>query len=693
MSETNKNNLEKIIKLDKKNGNFDIYDKYAKYNIQSQCKRRKLKIRTSQPFTNYQSEYTLCYFWRHINQIYFKKIDNQELERLEYVKSSVYEPLHTDFPLKYADPISYNSRSILSSYLKQDPLYYEVLLKHIYLSTAILNNKQHAPLYQLKQKAVKKNLSQESQAIDKLIAKTNEGQSFEIYNQIQELEEELQKLNKQNKKELSELQHEISLPETTFSINKFVQNKKGKRFSNEALLTYLRQTLKQLDYRQTAESITKVISSIHTSSGYGYVVAFESGLNQNFGTMDEPLMMELDKLRDTSLFKFYNIPQKTKYSHIAQNSLAIKQVTHNRSKPNPYANKNMQKDIKSILFYGQEADQSKFESCHHCKMLFRDEYLIACNYRSGTMGLPLINQTITDSYLFTQYDEEGIKSRRQVPNRKKTQYSTYTKRNGELVCNRKFCRLCLKQNYENSQNETSNKNDWVCPFCQATCFCSRCQRNDIMIKLRDLYTLCGGDIDELSKDSVFEKYVKAQQDDQNYKRKQSPMKKRNGFNVIRQQLNSFKQMQTVRLDFENLRLLCSQVVKREKLKLKLIQYHQSLWELKQVESVPKIVQKQQKQEKKMKVQIQQQEQEIEQSSSESEYEESEHSEQNEVLQEKRKYIKRDRRPYSHIVNNFKSFPSKNIKREVVQLLQQQDSDTYSLVVKKIKEDNKQNGRK
>lgn len=33
MSETNKNNLEKIIKLDKKNGNFDIYDKYAKYNI------------------------------------------------------------------------------------------------------------------------------------------------------------------------------------------------------------------------------------------------------------------------------------------------------------------------------------------------------------------------------------------------------------------------------------------------------------------------------------------------------------------------------------------------------------------------------------------------------------------------------------------------------------------------------------
>lgn len=26
----NKNNLEKIIKLDKKNGNFDIFDKYSK---------------------------------------------------------------------------------------------------------------------------------------------------------------------------------------------------------------------------------------------------------------------------------------------------------------------------------------------------------------------------------------------------------------------------------------------------------------------------------------------------------------------------------------------------------------------------------------------------------------------------------------------------------------------------------------
>lgn len=29
-----------------------------------------------------------------------------------------------------------------------------------------------------------------------------------------------------------------------------------------------------------------------------------------------------------------------------------------------------------------------------------------------------------------------------------------------------------------------------------------------MIKLKDLYTVCGGDLDHLTKDSIFEKYIR-----------------------------------------------------------------------------------------------------------------------------------------------------------------------------------------
>lgn len=109
----------------------------------------------------------------------------------------------------------------------------------------------------------------------------------------------------------------------------------------------------------------------------------------------------------------------------------------NRLKPNPLANKNLAKDMKQALSLGYDNDHamSKFEACHHCKQLFRDEYLITCNYKSGTMGLPTITQAVTDSYLFTQrtlstnqVDDEGIKTKRHVPNRKKTAYSIYMKK-------------------------------------------------------------------------------------------------------------------------------------------------------------------------------------------------------------------------------------------------------------------------
>ncbi len=43
---------------------------------------------------------------------------------------------------------------------------------------------------------------------------------------------------------------------------------------------------------------------------------------------------------------------------------------------------------------------NKFDSCHHCRMLFREENLMSCNYRSGTMGLPIINPSMTDPNIY-----------------------------------------------------------------------------------------------------------------------------------------------------------------------------------------------------------------------------------------------------------------------------------------------------
>ncbi|CAD8047543.1 unnamed protein product [Paramecium sonneborni] len=748
----NKNNLEKIIKLDKKNGNFDIYDKYSK---------RKLKIRICQNNSHinssYQNEYILCYFWRHINQVYFKKIDEPEQERLDYLKAMNEDILHTEFPVKYADYKFYQARSILNKqYLKQEnATYQENLKKHIRLSGLIHKAKDlkipHIDkIYYMKQKAMvnfkqkniryklinKSSLTQENAQLDKLLDKLNEqielrtGKQDEIFQQLQEYQQELQQINKSNKKDLINLNQKIKSEQplnvfgTQVHIYKQARNNNNNGLSknqiiynNEALLTYLRKSLEQLDYRQTAESIVKVVNSTHSQNGYTFCVAFEQALNSNNVNIEEDLMYELDKLRDTSLFKFYNIPQKTKYSHIAQNFIGINQVQNNRQKPNPLINKNLTKESKITSQSDNDQNILRYEACHHCKMLFRDEYLISCNYRSGTMGLPIVNSSITDSYLFSQMDNEGITSRRQVPNRKKTAYSIYSKKNGELICQRKFCRMCLKQNYDIKIEEIAQKTDWVCPFCQAICFCSRCQRNDIMIKLKDLYTICGGDLEQLTKDSIFEKHVRPLTDEQIYKRKPSQLQ-RTGYSLIKQQLTNFKEQQTIRLDFENLRLLCSQIMRREKMKWKLLEQDVFMWnqyiEQQQQKQKPKIVQKNNKLQRKTKSitqKIQKQVDQLQQfspsSSSSSEYLQSSEyeSEENQNQFKKNKqiiptkiniksqYKQQKQKSLQKILQNYKSFPNKNIKREVAYLLQYQDSDTYSLILKKIKQEQTKNSSK
>ncbi|CAK83228.1 unnamed protein product (macronuclear) [Paramecium tetraurelia] len=747
----NKNNLEKIIKLDKKNGNFDIYDKYSK---------RKLKIRTSQNNSHinssYQNEYILCYFWRHINQVYFKKIDEPEYERLDYLKAINEDIIHTQFPVKYADYKFYQAKQILNKqyFQLENATYKENIQKHIRLSGLIHKAKdlkipQIDKLYYMKQKSMVKfnqksisSLIQENAQLDKILDKLNEqielrtGQKDEIFLQLQEYTAELQQLNKSNKLDLQNLNQKIKSEQplnvfgTQVHIYKQARINNGLSknqiiYNNEALLNFLRKSLEQLDYRQTAESIVKVVSTTHTSNGYTFCVAFEQALNSNYVNIQEELMYELDKLRDTSLFKFYNIPQKTKYSHISQNFIGINQVQHNRQKPNPLINKNLTKESKIASQNENDSNLSRYEACHHCKMLFREEYLISCNYRSSTMGLPIITSQMTDSYLFSQLDEEGITSRRQVPNRKKTAYSIYSKKSkllpnpkdGELICQRKFCRMCLKQNYEIKIEEVVQKTDWVCPFCQAICFCSRCQRNDIMIKLKDLFTICGGDLDQLSKDSIFEKYVRPLTEEQLYKKKPTQLQ-RTGFSIVKQQLSNFKDMQTIRLDFENLRLLCSQIMRREKLKWKLLEQDILMWnedvksqQLKNHKSTQKSKKLQQKTNQ---ITKKLQKQEIEKvreyqpssSSSSSEYllssEFESEENQNEIQKNKQKTQKeinpkgknqKQQKLVNQIAQNQKSLPAKNLKREVAQLLQYQDTDTYSQILKKIKKDKTKNSSK
>ena len=64
-------------------------------------------------------------------------------------------------------------------------------------------------------------------------------------------------------------------------------------------------------------------------------------------------------------------------------------------------------------------------------------------------------------------------------------------------CKRYFCNFCLKGSYDTLLEDIKNKNDWLCPFCLGQCFCTRCTRNDKILKLIAYYISIKGDINIL----------------------------------------------------------------------------------------------------------------------------------------------------------------------------------------------------
>lgn len=65
---------------------------------------------------------------------------------------------------------------------------------------------------------------------------------------------------------------------------------------------------------------------------------------------------------------------------------------------------------------------------------------------------------------------------------------------GELVCLRSFCVFCLKISHDSNIKEIRSRSDWVCPVCAGNCCCTRCVRNDLLVKLGFIFIEEGGDI-------------------------------------------------------------------------------------------------------------------------------------------------------------------------------------------------------
>ncbi|KRX11121.1 P-loop containing nucleoside triphosphate hydrolase [Pseudocohnilembus persalinus] len=615
------NILEKLIKLDKKHSNFELYE--PKIDI-------RLRVKNVLPNSNsmlsqIHQEQGFRFFWKHLSNYYFRKLEKPELDRLEFLQAYINQPMND---IKgYVPNFSnfeafdyYFTEKIKTQYTdaSTSQLNYENLMKQIQLSFLIgtISLKQKLPKKKLddlkklkdkckinkdlKKRGMKAMLQDEQQKLDEILKPQlydgiYDEKALDEDPEIKKLKQQLKDINQQNHKYLKQLQTRVKyevqsysksiVPQILYTINNDENEEKlnNDKYRKEIIakqnlyhspqytipqLEFVRKEIIRLDLKQVAESIVMISQVQKVHKGYEYEVLFEEALNpKNFWISENQLLTlnkELNSILEHDLFQFYNVPQKTMYSHTCHHFAGIQYIYHNRSKQNQYKKHPKMLDfIKKKINQNEPFVKKEFDSCHQCQKLFHKRNLIKCNYKSSTMGLPILNQDPVGQGI----ELDNMPSQSYV-NRKRSNYSQFLKKaDGELVCKRKYCRTCLKQ-YDPLITVNFYKSDWICPFCNGACFCTRCQRLDMIQRLKSIYNHLGGDVNQVSKECLSESYLKPTEED-----------RRNFLNEITKiRLKEFAQLNKIRLDLEKLRLLTSQTCRREKLKMLIQQLKHKLFQ-------------------------------------------------------------------------------------------------------------------
>ncbi|CAK65956.1 unnamed protein product (macronuclear) [Paramecium tetraurelia] len=135
------------------------------------------------------------------------------------------------------------------------------------------------------------------------------------------------------------------------------------------------------------------------------------------------------------------------------------------------------------------------QMCHYCRQIIEKSNQKQCTYNHLTMNLH-------------QYNDELLTQQRYCISNQKMQrfyqdlYSAnYIIEDDQIQCQKYFCYKCLK--YEFDDYDISEI-DWICPMCKGLCQCIRCQRNEVIYKLKRNLLEINGDLDLLYDQSLFE---------------------------------------------------------------------------------------------------------------------------------------------------------------------------------------------
>ncbi|CAD8165980.1 unnamed protein product [Paramecium pentaurelia] len=279
---------------------------------------------------------------------------------------------------------------------------------------------------------------------------------------IMELENDLNQVQQKNTQSIESLQtHVLEINQSLryqYSIQKIgeftLKINRNKVQHHQEELDYLYNLIQMYEDYQVAESIAKVI---YNQLNNKFIVILDRYLSPNPIELSLQQFESLQRLREIPI----NLIEEEQESHLNK--------------------------------YNQD-----FEMCHYCRRMIDKSKQKQCTYNHVYMNLH-------------QYNDELLNQQRYCISNKDMQkfyqdlYSAnYIIENDQIQCQKYFCYKCLKNEFD--EYDIYDK-EWICPLCKGLCLCIRCQRNDVIYKLKRNLLEINGNLDLLYDQSLFEKLV------------------------------------------------------------------------------------------------------------------------------------------------------------------------------------------
>lgn len=252
----------------------------------------------------------------------------------------------------------------------------------------------------------------------------------------------------------------------------------GLDVDKETKKDYLKGKIVRLECQQLAESIISIKRLYNPSRRVGisgrtedvkrirpklnYVITFDAAIKVSPITVNAKTLRALNKYRMILFPKISHTPNEAKALNAKTKSL---------------------KQITSLLdeeILEREINFKKYNLCHYCKFVKPLEQLVRC--KSGNLR--------TDT---------SFKIIITTPKNKKHRYISNLKKDNKKGCCRLFCKGCLTM-YLDFDAKSIENDSWICPCCyidseynlKGNCDCSRCMREQKILKYRREFSLEGG---------------------------------------------------------------------------------------------------------------------------------------------------------------------------------------------------------